>query len=85
MAKKKCLLGPNSWQKDKRFFEGQVGALPKVLDAYMGEVVWPNPPEEERHGLHGHWPNVRAQLPNMVQVLIMLLRQRDDQHKIGIP
>ena len=42
------------------FLDGKVGALPKVLEAYMGESVWPNPPEAERYGLHGYWPNVRA-------------------------
>ena len=51
----------------------------------MGEVVWPHPPEAERHGLHGHWPNVRPWLPSMVRVVVVLLRQCDDQHKIGLP
>ena len=32
---------------------------PKVLEAYMGEVVWPHLPEAERYGLHEHWRNVR--------------------------
>jgi len=44
MAKGKCLLGPNSWERDKRFLDGGGGAPQKVLEAYMGEVVWPHPP-----------------------------------------
>jgi len=40
------------------FLDGEGGASPKVLEAYMGEVVWPHPPEAKRQGLHGHWPNV---------------------------
>jgi hypothetical protein len=36
-----------------------VGALPKILEAYMGEALLsPNSPKAERHDLHGHWPNV---------------------------
>ena len=27
------------------FLDGGVGALSKVLEAYMGEVVWPYPPK----------------------------------------
>ena len=57
----------------------------KVLEAYINEVVWPHPPEAKCHSLHGHWPNVTAKLDNMVQVIIVLLQQRDDQHKIGFP
>ena len=52
----------------------------------MGEAVWPpNPPKAERHGLHGHWPNMRAQLPSMIRVVVVLLRQHDDQLKVGLP
>ena len=57
-AKEKCLLGPNFWKRDKRFIDGGGGAPPKVLKAYMGKVVWPNPPEAKRQGLYGHWPNM---------------------------
>ena len=39
----KCLLGPNSWCRDKKFLDSGVGALPRVLEAYMGEV-WPAKP-----------------------------------------
>ena len=31
-----------------------------LAEAYMGKVVWPHPPEAERQGLHGYWPNVKA-------------------------
>ena len=72
------------YKKNKRFFDGRIGAPPRVLEAYMSEVVWPHPPEAEWHGLHGHWPNVRLQLPCMVWVVRVLLRQCDDQHKIGL-
>jgi hypothetical protein len=51
----------------------------------MGEVVWPHSLEAERQGLHGHWPNVKAKLPTMAQVVVVLLRQCDDQLKIGLP
>ena len=61
-AKGKCLLELKSWRRDKRLFDGGVGVLPRVLEAYMGEgeEVWPHPPEAERQGLHGYWPIVRA-------------------------
>jgi hypothetical protein len=36
------------------FLDSGGGAPPKVLEAYMGEVVWPLAPEAERQGLHGH-------------------------------
>ena len=42
------------------FVDGGGGSPPKVLESYMDEVVWPYPPEAERQGLHGHWPNVEA-------------------------
>ena len=52
----------------------------------MGEAVWPpKPPEAQWHGLYRHWPNVKTQLLNMVWVAGRLLRQRDNQFKIGIP
>jgi hypothetical protein len=40
-AKGKCLLRPNPSKKDKRFIVGGLRALPKVKEAYMGEVGWP--------------------------------------------
>ena len=41
------------------FLDGGIGALPKILEAIMGEAVWsPDPPEVDRHSRHGHWPNV---------------------------
>jgi hypothetical protein len=43
-AKGKCLLDPNSWYRDKRSLDGGEGAPPKLLKAYMDEVVWPHPP-----------------------------------------
>ena len=65
-------------------FGRTIGAPPRVLEAYMGEVVWPHPHEVKRHGLDGNWPNVRPKLPSMVRVVVVLLRQRDDQHKVGL-
>jgi hypothetical protein len=54
-------------------------APPKVLEAYTGEAVWlPNPPEAKRQCLHGQWPS-------MARVVVALLRQCDDQLKIGLP
>ena len=32
---------------------------------------------------HGRYPNVRAKLPSMLWVVVVLLRQCDDQLKIG--
>ena len=67
------------------FLDSGVGVPPKVLEAYMGEAMWlPNPPEAERHGLHGHWPNMGAYLLSMARVVVVLLRQHDDQLKIGL-
>ena len=40
-SKEKCLHGPNSEERDKNLFDGGVGALSKILGAYMGEVMWP--------------------------------------------
>ena len=37
----------------------------------------------EQRGLHMHWPNVGVKLPSMLWIVVMLLRQRDDQLKIG--
>jgi hypothetical protein len=48
-------------------------------------VVWPRPSETKQLGLHGHWPNMKAKLPYMVQIVVVLLRQCKDQRKIGIP
>ena len=50
----------------------------------MGEVVWPNPPKAEQQGVHGHWPNMRGWLPSMAHVVEVLLRQSNDQLKIGL-
>jgi hypothetical protein len=50
----------------------------------MGEVVWLNLSEAERHGLHGHSPNMKGWLPSMTRVVIILLRQCDEQLKIGL-
>ena len=38
--------------------DGGVGALPKVLEAYMGEAAWRQP--KAKGTLHGRWPNVGA-------------------------
>jgi hypothetical protein len=66
--------------RDKKFLDGGGGAPPKVLEAYMGEAVWlPNPPEAERQGLHGHWPNMGGKLPSMAQVVVVLLQQHDEE------
>ena len=46
LAKGKCLLGPNSWERDKRFLDGGIRALPKVLEAYIGEAAWPTKPTQ---------------------------------------
>ena len=52
----------------------------------MDEAVWlPNLPEAERHGHHGHWPNMGGWVPSMARVVEVLLRQCDDQLKIGLP
>jgi hypothetical protein len=55
-AKGKCLLGPNSWERDKRCLDGGGGAPPKVLEAYMGEVVWPHPPRPNGNAFTGIGP-----------------------------
>ena len=47
-----------SCPRSERFLDSGGGAPPKDLEAYRGEVVWPNPPEAEQQGLHGHWPNM---------------------------
>jgi hypothetical protein len=57
------------------FLDGGRGAVPKILKAYMGEVVWPHPPEVERQGLYGHCPYMERKLFSMARVVIVLLRQ----------
>ena len=58
-AKGKCLLGPNLDRETKGFLDGSVGALPRVLKAYIGEAVWlPNPPEAKQQGLPGCKPKI---------------------------
>jgi hypothetical protein len=58
---------------------------PKILKASMDEVVWPpNPLQAQRQGLNGHCRNMKGYLDNMAQVVIMLLRQCDDQIKIRL-
>ena len=57
--KENVYLAPILNRETKGFSDGGVGALPEVLEAYVGEVVWPHPSEAKQHGLHGHWPNVR--------------------------
>ena len=42
-------------------------------------------PEAEWEGFHGHWSNVKAYLPNMIRVVVVLLRQWDDKLKVGLP
>ena len=49
-AKETCLLAHNSWWKDKRFLDSQVGDLPKVLEVYKGEAVWPAKPTPRPNG-----------------------------------
>lgn len=39
-AKENCLCGPNYLKKDKRLIYNGVGALPKVLKAYIGRWLW---------------------------------------------
>ena len=48
MAKKKCQLGPTSKERDKRFLDGGLGTLPKVVEAYLGEAAWPVEPTRGR-------------------------------------
>jgi hypothetical protein len=45
----------------------------------------PNPPKAKWQGLHGHWPNMKGQLPSMAWIVVVLLGQCDDQVKIGLP
>ena len=40
----KCLRGRNSWESNKRFSNVVVKAMPKVLEAHVGEAVWPIEP-----------------------------------------
>jgi hypothetical protein len=41
--------------------DGGVKALSKILEAYIvRHCGQPNPPEIERHDLHGCWPDVGA-------------------------
>ena len=63
MAEGKCLLGPNLWERDKRLFDDGVKVLPKVLEAYMGETVWP--PEPTR-GQMARPPRALAQCGGIV-------------------
>ena len=69
---------------DKMFLDGGGLAQPKIIEAYKDETMWPpNPPEAESYNFHGQWPNLRGWLPNMPQVIVVLLRHCDDQLNIG--
>ena len=58
--------------------------VPKVLEAYVGsQLCQPSPPTTEQHDLYERWPKMGAKLPSMLWVIIVLLRQRDDEFKIG--
>jgi hypothetical protein len=51
----------------------------------MGKMMWPpNPSKVERNNLHWHWPYVRAYLPSMARVVVLLFRKCDNQLKIGL-
>jgi hypothetical protein len=57
-VKGEYLLGPNSWYRDKRFIDGEGGALLKVLEAYM--VRWcgrthPSPNGKASMGIGPTW------------------------------
>ena len=43
-----------SWRgvQHKRLLDGGIGAMPKVLEAYMGEAAWPTEPTRGRMA----WP-----------------------------
>ena len=59
--------------------------MSKVLEAYTGRRRFqPTLPAAKRRGLYMHWPNVGANLPSMIRVVIVLLRQCDDQLKIRL-
>ena len=58
-------------RRGKKILDGRVGALHKVSEAYMGEVVWPAEP-------------LGAYLATMLQAVVMLLGQHDDQPKSGL-
>ena len=42
--------GPNSYERDKRFLDGGLRALPKVLEAYMDETTSPTDPTRSIFG-----------------------------------
>jgi hypothetical protein len=55
-SKGKCLPSPNSLGKDKILLNGEVGALHKVLEAYIRRCF------AEQRGLHIRWSNVGVKL-----------------------
>ena len=52
MAKGKCLLRPKSLERDKKLLDNGVGALSKVLEAYMSEAVYATDPTRGKKA----WP-----------------------------
>ena len=48
MAKGKHLPDPNSMERDKMLLDSGVRALPKVLEACMGEATLPTDPTQNR-------------------------------------
>ena len=67
-------------------FDGAVKALCKVLKAYTGAAGWPADPTRGQQV-----QPLRAMiqlgdiLPSMVRIVKVLLQQRNDQLKIGLP
>ena len=54
-------LAPTLRKETKRLLDGGVGALPKVLVAYMRRLCCLlTQPAVKQHSLHEHWANMRA-------------------------
>ena len=69
-AKRKCVFGPKKW--DQKVLEGEVGALPQVQRAYMGDAVFPIKPTRGRMTRPtGLWSNMETKLASMLHVVTL--------------
>ena len=63
---------PQSLERDKRIFDIGIGALPKILEAYMGEAALSTDPTQNIIG-------------NFLWIVIMLFWQHNDKYNNGLP
>jgi hypothetical protein len=85
LLRKTLYLAPTLGREEaKRVFDGGVGALHGVLEAYMKRRYCRlTMPIAKERNFHIRWPKVGVKLPSMLWVVAVLFLQHNDQLKIG--